>query len=81
MHSLGSRRGRATRIAARVTRVAAFVALVALTLTAASCRQVFGREYEYEEDVTLKVTGAATINVNASLAALVALREIGRAHV
>lgn len=51
-------------------------ALVVLTMTAASCRQVFGREHEYEEDVTLKVTGEATINVNASLASLVALRGL-----
>lgn len=55
---------------------ARMASLVALTMAMASCRQVFGREYEYEEDVTLKVTGEATINVNTSLAALVALRGV-----
>lgn len=66
MHSPGSWRRRAVHVAL----------VVGLMMSAASCRQVFGREYEYEEDVTLQVTGAATINVNASLAALVALRGL-----
>ena len=44
-------------------------------LTSAACGTgLFGREYEYEEEVYLKVDGSATIVVNASLAALSALR-------
>jgi hypothetical protein len=35
---------------------------------------LFGREYEYEEEIYLKVDGSATVVVNASLAALSALR-------
>jgi hypothetical protein len=35
---------------------------------------VFGKQYEYEEDMTIALDGSATIVVNASLASLVALR-------
>ena len=35
---------------------------------------IFGKQYEYEEDVTLSLDGSATIIVNASLTALVTLR-------
>jgi hypothetical protein len=37
---------------------------------------IFGRQYEYEEDVTLSLDGSATVVVNASLASLVALRGL-----
>jgi hypothetical protein len=37
---------------------------------------LFGRQYEYEEDVTLKLDGSATVVVNASIASLVALRGL-----
>src|SRR6185503_366037 len=35
---------------------------------------VFKREYEYEEELYLALDGSATLNVNASVASLVALR-------
>ncbi len=52
------------------------IALLACTLVAASwagCGALV-KQFEYEEDVTLSLDGAATIYVNASLAALTALR-------
>ena len=39
-----------------------------------SRRGVFTREYEYEEELYLSLDGSATLNVNASVASLVALR-------
>ena len=49
--------------------------LIALTLLAA-CANPFGREYEYEEQLHLAVDGSATVVVNASVAALTALRGL-----
>ena len=37
---------------------------------------VFGKQYEYEEDLTISLDGSATLTVNASLAALATLRGI-----
>lgn len=37
---------------------------------------IFGRQYEYEEDLTLALDGSATLTINASIAALVALRGL-----
>jgi hypothetical protein len=37
---------------------------------------VFGKQYEYEEDLTIDLDGSATLTVNASLAALAALRGL-----
>jgi hypothetical protein len=49
--------------------------LAALALAAAACGNgLFGREYEYEEEIYLKVDGSAAVVVNSSLAALSALR-------
>jgi hypothetical protein len=46
-----------------------------LALGSAACGTgLFGREYEYEEEIYLKVDGSATVVVNTSLAALSALR-------
>ena len=70
MHWMGS--GRARR--ALVT-----VWLVCVVASVAGCQRVsrmLGREYEYEEDITLTVGGSATININASLAALSVLRGL-----
>ena len=51
------------------------VALIVLTaVLSASCRSVLSRKYEYDEEVYLALDGSATVYVNASLAALVALR-------
>jgi hypothetical protein len=54
---------------------AAMALLAALTLSGVSCsRSEFFRQYEYEEDVYLSLDGSATVYVNASAAALDALR-------
>jgi hypothetical protein len=36
----------------------------------------FGKQYEYEEDLTLDLDGSATLTINSSIAALVALRGV-----
>lgn len=53
--------------------------LLAATLASLLCSLacgggVFKRQYEYEEELYLALDGSATLNVNASVAALVALR-------
>ena len=52
--------------------------LVGITAVgAAACRGgILGRQYEYEEDLYLSLDGSATLVVNSSLPALVALRGI-----
>jgi len=50
--------------------------LVAGLLASACGGGFFGKRYEYEEDVTLDLDGSATIVINASLPALVALRGL-----
>ena len=58
-------------------RVAAvLVALVLTAVTAACGGGLFGKVYEYEEDVYLSLDGSAEVIVNASIPALVALRGI-----
>ena len=56
------------------------VLLLVLGMTAAAavaCRGgILGRQYEYEEDLYLSLDGSATLVVNTSLPALVALRGI-----
>ena len=60
-----------------LTRVTAAVLAVVSILTAAGCRGgLLGKQYEYEEDLTLAIDGSATVVVNASLPALVALRGL-----
>ena len=53
-------------------RAAALATIIAVA--AAGCG--FGKKYEYEEDVTISLDGSATIVVNTSIAALVALRGL-----
>lgn len=50
------------------------VALVLLCASVGGCRGALSRTYEYEEDVHLALDGSATVYVNASVPALVALR-------
>jgi hypothetical protein len=50
--------------------------VVCAALISASCRSVFSRKYEYEEDIYLSLDGSATVYVNASVPALVALRGV-----
>jgi hypothetical protein len=45
-----------------------------LALASTACGGALTREYEYEEELYLALDGSATLNVNASIAALVALR-------
>src|SRR6476646_1939059 len=49
------------------------IVVAALTLSACSGRLV-KKQYEYEEEMYLALDGSATLNVNASVPALVALR-------
>ena len=52
--------------------------LAALLAASVSCggSGIFGKQYEYEEDMTLALDGSATLVVNASMASLVALRGL-----
>jgi hypothetical protein len=50
--------------------------LLAGLLAAGACSSPFGRHYEYEEQLYLGVDGAATVVVDASVPALVALRGL-----
>jgi hypothetical protein len=54
------------------------VLALALAITACSGRggSPLGPQYEYEEDLTLRMDGSATLAVNASVAALVVLRGL-----
>jgi hypothetical protein len=61
--------------ATRRRRQAVLLAVLA-AIVAASCRSAFSRKYEYEEDVYLNLDGSATVYVNASVPALVALRGV-----
>lgn len=53
---------------------ASLVALMTSALFIASCTNPLARQYEYEEQLYLKVDGSATVVVDASLPALVLLR-------
>jgi hypothetical protein len=58
------------------SRVRSLIWLLAACAIAAGCSRngVFKPEYEYEEELYLALDGSAALNVNASVAALVALR-------
>jgi hypothetical protein len=51
-----------------------FVLVACAIATGCSGAGVFKQEYEYEEELYLSLDGSATLNVNASVASLVALR-------
>ncbi len=58
-------------------RAALVVAVVVAVAAGAACQGgILGKQYEYEEDVYLSLDGSATLVVNASLPALVALRGL-----
>lgn len=57
---------------ARITAIAAVV--IAVVVCACSGGGAFSREYEYEEELYLALDGSATLNVNASVESLNALR-------
>jgi hypothetical protein len=48
--------------------------MLATVLASAACGNVIARKYEYEEEIFLALDGSATVYVNASVPALVALR-------
>jgi hypothetical protein len=50
--------------------------IVVAALVSASCRSTFSRKYEYDEDIYIALDGSATVYINASVAALVALRGV-----
>ena len=58
----------------RVLAIAAAVLVLAAVSLAACGRAGLGKQYEYDEDITLSVDGSATVFVNASIPALVSLR-------
>lgn len=58
----------------RVT--AALAAILLMAATACSGGGILGKQYEYEEDLTLSMDGSATLVLNASLPALAALRGL-----
>lgn len=58
-------------------RAAALAAVLITSAALAGCStNIFGKQYEYEEDVTLSLDGSATIVINTSIPALVALRGL-----
>jgi hypothetical protein len=59
----------------RVCRFALVPAVVMCALIASACG-VLAPNYEYEEEIYLRLDGSATVNVNASVASLVALRGV-----
>jgi hypothetical protein len=61
---------RSMRVSLRV--LTSLVLLVSVT----GCRAMFGREYEYEEQLYLDVDGSAAVTVNASIPSLVELRGL-----
>ena len=61
----------------RLRTAAALIALAAAAVAACSHRLAFiAPDYEYEEDLTLSLDGSATLVVNASVPALIALRGV-----
>lgn len=60
----------------RVREVAALGLVVLVAALASGCQQSIFRQYEYEEEIYLKLDGSATVIVNASAPALVALRGL-----
>ena len=54
----------------------AFALLLTASLASIACGNVIARKYEYEEEIFLALDGSATVYVNASVPALVALRGV-----
>jgi hypothetical protein len=57
-------------------RASCVAVVIVLAIAASSCRGVLKKEYEYEEELYLDLDGSATLYVNASVPALVALRGV-----
>jgi hypothetical protein len=54
----------------------AFALVLVAVLASIACGNVIARKYEYEEEIFLNLDGSATVYVNASVPALVALRGL-----
>ena len=54
----------------------AFALVLIAVLASIACGSIIARKYEYEEEVFLALDGSATVYVNASVPALVALRGL-----
>jgi hypothetical protein len=54
----------------------AFALVQIAVLASIACSNVIARKYEYEEEIYLNLNGSATVYVNASVPALVALRGV-----
>ena len=61
-------------------RAALLIVLIAAGATAACGGRIFGKQYEYEEDLYLATDGSADLIVNASIPALVSLRGLDARH-
>ncbi len=57
-------------------RLALLALIVASAVASAACGRLLKKDYEYEEELYLALDGSATLNVNASVASLVALRGV-----
>ena len=64
------------RHAARASRWCVLALLAASAMLAAACTTLLPRQYEYDEEVNLSLDGSATVYVNGSVPALVALHGI-----
>jgi len=58
------------------TRLALVLLILCGVLGASACGRVLKEDYEYEEELYLALDGSATLNVNASVASLVALHDV-----
>ena len=65
-----------SRLRAAVLAAVLIGLIVASAACSATTTKIFGKQYEYEEDLTISLDGSATLIVNASLPALVALRGL-----
>ncbi len=77
---LGGRGGRRSAghgaIGGRFRALAAIAVLTVIAAAHLSCAQLIPRQYEYEEEIYLSLDGSATVYVNSSVPALVALRGL-----
>jgi hypothetical protein len=71
-----AQRARTSRAKRWVIGVVLLAAVLAWWFRPGVVRDLFGRQYEYEEDLTIDIDGSGTLTINASLAALNALRGL-----